>query len=226
AFCEILGWSADELLGAAPPFPYWPPEEAEGIQAAFMATLDGAINQKGFELRLMRRTGEPFDALVLISLLKNRDGQPSGWLAAIHDISERTRIERERERLLASEQAARAQAESSAALHRTAEEQLSALVEASGVLLSSLEPDAVLSAILELSRRLITADAYAVWRYNQTSGRSEIACADGLSEEYQIAAGQSGPQAMGGAPVVAEDVENEPVLAHRRPLYGSEGIRS
>ena len=228
AFCEIFGWSAEEMLGVAAPFPYWPPEETETIQAAFNATLDGTINQKGFELRVMRRSGERFDALVLISLLKNRDAQPTGWLAAIHDISDRKRIERERERLLASEQAARAQAESSALLHRTAEEQLSALVEASGVLLSSLEPDAVLSAILDLSRRLITADAYAVWRYREAAGRWEIGCADGLSEEYQRAATDdpAGAQSVGGAPVVAEDVEREPILAHRRPLYGSEGIRS
>ena len=35
AFCRMVGWSREELLGARPPFVYWPAEEIERIQEAF-----------------------------------------------------------------------------------------------------------------------------------------------------------------------------------------------
>src|SRR5205085_8652706 len=84
-----------------------------------------------------------------------------------------------------SDVTARKQVEETMRLHRSIEAQLSLLVDASGVLLSSLEPDAVLKAIVNLSRRLIPADAYAVWRHREAEGRWEISCADGLSETYR-----------------------------------------
>src|SRR6185503_15584541 len=34
AFCEMVGWSEKELIGAKPPFVYWPPEELETIESA------------------------------------------------------------------------------------------------------------------------------------------------------------------------------------------------
>ena len=123
---------------------------------------------------------------------------------------------------------ARKQVEATARLHRGVEEQLSLLVDASGFLLSSLEPEAVLTAILDLSRRLIPADAYAVWRYRAATRRWEIGCATGLSESYQQVAiealGATAPTQV--APIMSEDVEQDPLLADRREFYRAEGIRS
>src|SRR5262249_41591787 len=31
AFCKMVGWDAAELLGAEPPFIYWPPDEVKAI---------------------------------------------------------------------------------------------------------------------------------------------------------------------------------------------------
>jgi len=141
---------------------------------------------------------------------------------------ERKKIEQEREHLLAREQTARLQAEASARLHRSVEEQLALLVDASGFLLGSLEPEAVLRAILDLSRRLIPADAYAVWRYREAARCWEIGCAAGLSESYcQVTIADLGATAPAQvALVMSEDVEQDPLLANRRALYRAEGIRS
>jgi len=38
AFAEMFGWPAAELVGATPPFVYWPPEE---IEEALASTLRG-----------------------------------------------------------------------------------------------------------------------------------------------------------------------------------------
>ena len=29
AFCQMTGWSEQELVGRLPPFPYWPPDRYE-----------------------------------------------------------------------------------------------------------------------------------------------------------------------------------------------------
>ena len=93
AFAEMLGWSAEELVGAIPPYVYWPEEEVGRIQAAFEQTLRGEAPAEGFDLRFQRRGGERFDVQVLISPLVERD-ERTGWLACTYDVSGRKRVER------------------------------------------------------------------------------------------------------------------------------------
>jgi PAS domain S-box-containing protein len=114
------------------------------------------------------------------------------------------------------------------ALHRGIEEKLTLLVEASGSLNASLDPRSVLDAVLALSRRLILADAYAVWRYRPESGRWGIELGSGLSEEYHrstIAVVNATP-AMPDSAVIAEDVYENRLLGDRAAAYDREGIRS
>ncbi|MGH9335500.1 MAG: PAS domain S-box protein, partial [Vicinamibacteria bacterium] len=93
AFCAMVGYREEELLGARPPFVYWPAEEADRIQAALQATIEGKAPAEGFELRFSRRSGERFDALVSISGLVDASGGELGWLATIFDIEKRKRAE-------------------------------------------------------------------------------------------------------------------------------------
>jgi PAS domain S-box-containing protein len=111
AFSEMVGWSEEDLIGGMPPYLYWPPEELDKITDAFRSTMNGQLNPSGFELVMRRSNEERFHAIVLASPLKNWQGEISGWLASVYDITERKRIERERELLLAREQQARGEAE-------------------------------------------------------------------------------------------------------------------
>src|SRR4051794_21904764 len=47
AFCAMVGYTRDELLGARAPFAYWPPEERETIERAFAQTIAGAAPPEG-----------------------------------------------------------------------------------------------------------------------------------------------------------------------------------
>jgi len=93
AFCRMVGWSADELIGARPPMPYWAPDHIETITALHNALLRGNAPDQGAELMLQRSTGERFKALIYESPLIDADGHHTGWMASFIDITERDRVE-------------------------------------------------------------------------------------------------------------------------------------
>lgn len=94
AFCEMVGFSEEELLGVRPPMPFWPPEEMETVQAINDAVIEhGTTPREGVEVRLMRKDGTRFDALVYESPLIDADGNQSGWMASIVDVAARKRAE-------------------------------------------------------------------------------------------------------------------------------------
>ncbi len=92
AFCRMIGWSEEELLGLAPPFPYWPPEEADRLQRIIELTLAGEAPPGGFEMRILRRDGERFDVHMYISPLIDSAGRQIGWMASMNDITEHKRL--------------------------------------------------------------------------------------------------------------------------------------
>lgn len=95
AFCAITGYSEGELIGIAPPYPYWPPgEEGEASYARLRQTLQGGVPDSGHELVLQRKNGERFFAHMLLSPLIDADGQHTGWMAALTDVTEREEAKR------------------------------------------------------------------------------------------------------------------------------------
>lgn len=93
AFCQITGFSRDELVGAKPPMPYWAPEEIEETLALHRAVLTGQAPPDGFEANLMRKNGERFHALIYEAPLIDGNGQHTGWMGSVLDITERRKTE-------------------------------------------------------------------------------------------------------------------------------------
>ncbi|HYD71015.1 ATP-binding protein [Azospirillum sp.] len=91
AFCRMVGWPAEELIGRGPPMPYWPPEEMGRCEDVFRSVMAGRVSPEGFELRFMRHDGERFDALVYEAPLIDAGGRQTGWMASVLDITERKR---------------------------------------------------------------------------------------------------------------------------------------
>jgi signal transduction histidine kinase/ActR/RegA family two-component response regulator len=109
-----------------------------------------------------------------------------------------------------------------------ADSRLGFLAEASRGLSSSLEPPVVLARVLDVARRVVAADAYAIWRYDPAAGRWAIASSAGLSEAYRqgtVPVLADTPR-LPEDPLVAEDVLAEPRLGERVAVYREEGIRS
>jgi PAS domain S-box-containing protein len=92
AFCKMTGYKESELVGMAPPFPYWPDRSYEEQQANLDLILSGNAPQKGIEVQVRRRDGSVFDARMYVSPLIDSDGQQSGWMTSMTDITEPRRI--------------------------------------------------------------------------------------------------------------------------------------
>ncbi|NUB12367.1 PAS domain S-box protein [Azospirillum brasilense] len=93
AFCRMVGWSAEELVGAGPVMPYWLPEDLVHTEEVFRAVLAGNAPANGFELRFRRANGERFDALIYEAPLIDAKGRHTGWMGSVLDITERKRAE-------------------------------------------------------------------------------------------------------------------------------------
>jgi PAS domain S-box-containing protein len=99
AFCSMTGWAEAELVGRTAPFPYWPPEDHDMLAARLEDEIHGRSTSGGFEVRVQRRDGSVFDARMYVSPLIAPNGQQTGWMTSMTDITEPKRI---REELTAS----------------------------------------------------------------------------------------------------------------------------
>jgi PAS domain S-box-containing protein len=104
-----------------------------------------------------------------------------------------------------------------------ASEGVQALLDASAMLLASVSVDAVVARIVELSRQIIKADAYAIWRtYDAHCWR--VLAASGLSPEYRR-------ELVAKEPIIPQfqaipDVTRDDVVGQYEQIYKEEGIRS
>jgi len=97
AFCRMIGWSEQELVGMRPPFAYWPPEGAAQLRRDLEQTLAGQAPPGGYEMRIMRCDGHRFDVRMYISPLIDSAGRQIGWMASMNDITESKRARAELE---------------------------------------------------------------------------------------------------------------------------------
>lgn len=93
AFCQIVGYEEQELLGKLPPMPYWAPEAMNDYQERFAQVLAGTITPQGFETIFQRADGARIPVLIFESPLLDETGQQTGWMGSILDISDRKRVE-------------------------------------------------------------------------------------------------------------------------------------
>jgi two-component system sensor histidine kinase DctS len=106
AFCRMVGWSVEELVGLVPPMPYWADEYLEETRAMHDRVMAGQAPSEGFEMRFKRRNGELFDVLIHESPLIDNEGRQTGWMGSVVDITEHKRAQelsrQQEERLQAS----------------------------------------------------------------------------------------------------------------------------
>ena len=94
AFCQMVGRSAEQLLGTSIPAPYWPTEQIEEYRQRLQARLAGKSSpREGFESVFMRADGSRLPVRVIEAPLVDAQGRQTGWMSAILDLSEQRRNE-------------------------------------------------------------------------------------------------------------------------------------
>jgi two-component system sensor histidine kinase DctS len=93
AFCQMVGLSAEQLLGKSAPMPYWPTDLLAAHGARFTAMLAGQVSGAGVELLYQRADGSRFPALVHDAPLVDENGRHTGYMSSILDISELRRTQ-------------------------------------------------------------------------------------------------------------------------------------
>ena len=91
-FCEILGYSKDEMLQLSVDEITYPQDRARSI-ALRMQIDSGKTDTFVNEKRLVRKDGTVIWATVTVSLIRDQDGRPMYKIGVIQDISERRRTE-------------------------------------------------------------------------------------------------------------------------------------
>jgi two-component system, LuxR family, sensor histidine kinase DctS len=117
AFCAMVGFTQAELLwptrSQAPSTlapevqPYWPPEFVPAYRQRLQGMARGRDEaREGHETVFMRKGGERFPVMVYEAPLVSRDGEHTGWMSAVVDLTAQRRVEelsrQQQERLQAS----------------------------------------------------------------------------------------------------------------------------
>jgi PAS domain S-box-containing protein len=128
AFCAITGYSEAELLARDFVAITHPDDRADNLHH-LRQLLDGAIAHFDVEKRYLTKNGSLVWVLNSIALRRDRGGRPTHLIALVQNISERKQAEAERDRLLAREREARAEAETGVRVLAQAREALRASEE-------------------------------------------------------------------------------------------------
>jgi PAS domain S-box-containing protein len=96
AFCKMVGWSAEELIGLKPPFPFWTDDE-ESINTKKLSAIfqTGVSVSRGIEATITSRLGQKIAVRNFVSPLVDQKNKQTGWIATLVDISEPKRIREE-----------------------------------------------------------------------------------------------------------------------------------
>lgn len=105
------------------------------------------------------------------------------------------------------------------------------LLEASSTLLGSLSVEKMLPEVLDLARRTLAADAYALWQYDEPSESWGIAIHSGLSEQYvasSVAVIRDNSAVVSfDEPIVAEEIATtEWLTPEHRAAHAAAGTQS
>jgi two-component system sensor histidine kinase DctS len=93
AFCNMVGYRPDDLIGVPQPLPYWPPKSEAAYRRIVENVISGNSPPEGFETVYQHKDGQLIDVLIVEAPLRNGKGEHTGWMSSVIDITDRKRSE-------------------------------------------------------------------------------------------------------------------------------------
>lgn len=97
AMCDMVGYTASELIGQLPPYPYWHPEDLDRHWNDSDTILAGKASPQGRENRLRHRNGADVYTMFYTTRLIDGNGQHIGWMSSVVDITAQKRAEEQQQ---------------------------------------------------------------------------------------------------------------------------------
>ena len=91
AFCQLVGWPAETLVGHRPPMPYWSPDHLQETLERQTSLANGGATSQSFETRFRNKDGRDIDVQVFEAPLIDANGTHRGWMGSVIDITETKR---------------------------------------------------------------------------------------------------------------------------------------
>jgi PAS domain S-box-containing protein len=110
--CRLLGYTSQELLSMKFSDITFPDDMDQSTEI-FQSLLSGAQGSYVFEKRFLTKNGEMLWVIISTAAIADAFGQVNSIISVVQDITERKRVEKERDRLLLTERQARLDAEKS-----------------------------------------------------------------------------------------------------------------
>jgi two-component system sensor histidine kinase DctS len=94
AFCNMIGYTPEEILYIPPPLSYIPLEEAKKLMAMRdMILAGGDLTTDHLEIKMRKKSGELIDTVMRGGLLYDEDQQRIGWITSVEDVTERKSLQ-------------------------------------------------------------------------------------------------------------------------------------
>ena len=93
AFCNMVGFEPEELMGCAQPLPYWASSNTEEYKRLVAKIFAGNAPREGFETVYQHKDGRLIDVLIVEAPLRDSQGVHTGWMSSVLDITDRKRSE-------------------------------------------------------------------------------------------------------------------------------------
>lgn len=209
-FCDIVGYSREELLGVAYRDITYPDDWSRN-HTYLQKLLNREPHPSTIEKRYLRKDGSLVWTNLSVSLVRDAAGTPHHFLAIIEDITARRQMEAERAQLLQREQAARAVAE-------TATRRLQALLTITDTTLGALPLDDLMHLMLARIRELMVVDNCAILLTDEAGQFLTVRAALGPEEEaapfvrVPVGKGFAGTIAARAQPLIVSDLSKVEVV--------------
>lgn len=207
AFCRMVGYGANELVGRRAPMPYWPANRADEINVLHNDVIAKGTRSEGLEVQFEHRDGHLVDVLIHEAPLTTASGEHVGWMSSVLDISEKKRAERlaaqQQERLEASGRLV-AVGEAASTLAHELNQPLGALSSFAHGLLNRLRSHSVsadeIERVVQRMARLSDKAGGIIQRVNAFARRRELVLAPVELSQFAQRCMAAQPR-MGTAPV-------------------------